>query len=649
MRNQCLRLLLLRRFTPSQPYISQVHHLRSFSSSLLHPRAPRVSTNPFPLHRRFTSSLEPAVEPPKPPSDQDAVVADIFAEFERSSADIKLILDDKGVVITHDLILSVLGSPDIDPDIALRVFYWVSENSSENLSSESYDLMLGILGGNGFVKETWHLLEIMKEKGYGVSNDTFSIISERFQNDGLNDDVEKLKELCDLDSFSFTGNYASEENAVEEEYCRVSDMIKREVWGEDLEKQLWELGEEFSSDLVTRVLGNLEMDPNKALIFFRWVQESGVFKHDQRSFNAMARVLGEEDHTEKFWRFANEMKSEGHEMERETYIHILGQFIKKEMIKDAVDLYEFAMNGEVKSSEEDCAFLLNEIVVSEELDMDLFSKVLGFFKANGNATTDAILDAVIKSLVSVGRMNEGNRILVALKEAGCVPSDPLRRKIALELSSSGKTELALEFMDTMVPSPDYLTWESLVLGFCSYGNLDEASNSLRKMVEKEGASCANHALEALVTTYCEKNEPLDAYKVVSDMVNDKGLTPRYTTYKRLTKGLLALNHFKEALDVMSMIKKQGHCPYFDPFVEYLSRAGSVKDAIEFVRAMTTSKRYPATSVFIRLFEGYFRAGRISEAQDFLSICPGSIKNHADVLNLFASTKSGETRGDDVAV
>lgn len=569
------------------------------------------------------------------------MVADIFAKSESSNAEIKLSLDDKGVEITHDLILSVLGNPDTDPNVAKRVIDWVLENESENLSSESFNLMLRVLGGNGFVKETWDILEIMKEKAYVVSSDAFSRISERFQKDGLNDDVEKLKEFCGLCS--------SEENAVVDDYCRVSEVIMREVWGDDLEKQLRELDVEFSSDLVARVLGNLEMDPNKALIFFRWVQESGMFKHDQRSFNAMARVLGGEDQSEKFWRFANEMKSEGHEMERETYIHILGQFVKKGMMKDAVDLYEFTMNGEMKSLEEDCVFLLNEIVVSEELDMDLFRSVLGFFKENGNATTDAILDTIVKSLVSVGRVNnEGNQILVAMKEAGCVPSGPLRCKIALELSSGGNTELALGFMDTMVPSTDYLAWESLVLGFCKYGNLDEASNSLRKMVENGGASCAKHSLEALVTTYYEKNEPLDAYKVVLGMVNDKGIIPRYTTYKRLTKGLLALNYFKEALDVMSMIKKQGDCPYFDPFVEYLPRAGSVKDAIEFTRAMTT-KRYPAISVFIRLFEGYFTAGRLSEAQDFLSKCPGSIKNHADVLNLFASRMSGETSVEGVAV
>ncbi|KAI3452151.1 hypothetical protein Pfo_008816 [Paulownia fortunei] len=651
MKNQWLRLLLLRCHTPSQPYISQVQHLRSFTSSLLHPRAPHVTPKPFALRHHFTSSPELAVEPPKPPSDQAILLADIFAKPGRSNDEIKLDLDFKNVVVTHDLILSVLGNPDTDPDVAKRVFDWVLESQSEKLSSKSYNLMLGILGGSGFVKETWDMIGIMKIKGYGVSKGTFVKISEKFQKDGLNGDVEKLKELYASGSASCKKNEGSKENVVEKVCSRISYIIRREVWGDDVEKQLQELDVEFSSDLLTRVLENLKMEPNKALIFFRWVQESGAFRHDQQSYNAMARVLGKEDHSQKFWRIVNEMRSEGHEMERETYVHILEQFVKRKMIKDAVDLYEFAMIGGNKPSVQDCTFLLKKIVVSKELDMDLFSKVMGVFKANGNVLTNANLDAIIKSLTSVGRMTECNRILAAMEEAGYVPSGPSQCKIAFKLSSGGKTGEALEFMENMVASwhiSDYRTWVSLVKGWCVDRNLDEASNSFRDMVEKEGASCAGHALDMLVGTYCRKNRPLDAYKFVLEMVNDKGVSPRHTTYKALTSKLLDKKHFIEALDVMSMMKNQGYPPDLDSFVEYLSRTGSAEDAITFSQAMT-SKRFPATSVFLQLFEAYLKAGRQTEAQDFLSKCPRYIKNHADVLNLFCSRKSGVTRTADVAV
>ncbi|KAL3629509.1 hypothetical protein CASFOL_026731 [Castilleja foliolosa] len=636
MRNQCMRLLLLRCHAPSRPHISQVHHFRSFTSSLLHPPAPRVTPNPFFLRHHFTSSPELSVDPPKPPSDEAVLLANIFAEPGRSSDEIKLDLDSKNVGITHDLVLSFLKNPETDPEVAKRVFDWVLESQGEKLSSKSYNWMLGILGSRGSVNETWGLIWDMKNKGYGVSRGAFVRISEKFLKDGLSDDVEKLKELYACGSASCKKNEAT----------TISNIIRGQVWGDDVEKQLKELNVKYTSDLVTRVLENLKIEPNKAIIFFRWVQESGLFNHNERSFNAMARVLAEEDHSKKFWRFSNEMRGEGHEMERKTYVHILDRFVKRKMIEDAVSLYEFAMIGGNKPSVNDCTFLLKKIVVSKELDMDLFMKVLGIFKASGNVLSVANLDAVIKSLTSVGKMNECNRILLAMEKAGYVPCGPSRSKIAFKLGSAGKTREAMEFMRNV---SDRKTWESLVKGCCEARDLKVASNIFREMIEKEGPASSGHAFDVLIDTYCRKNRPMDAYKFVFEMVKDKGMSPWRSTFKALTSKLLAKNRFKEALDVMGIMKKQDYAPDLVSFVDgYLSKKGSADEAVEFAQAMT-SKRFPAFPVFVRLIEAYIKVGRRSEAQDFLAKCPSHVKNNADVLNLFCSGNSDGTGKAAVAV
>lgn len=564
-----------------------------------------------------------------------------------SNDEIKADLDVKNVIMTHDLVLSVLKIPDINPDVARRVFNWVLESESAMLSSKSYNMLLGILGGNGFVKEAWELIGIMKKKGYGVLKGAHVRISERFLKDGCSDDVEKLKDLFASGSASQVKNDVGEGISVKSDYLTVSEIIRNEVWGDGVEKQLKELNVEFTSDLVKRVLDNLQLDPNKALIFFRWVEDSSVFDNDQQSYNALVRVLGKEDHTEKFWRAVNEMRSKGHEMERETYNSVYEQLLKKKMIKDAVDLYEVAMSGGNKPSVKDCTLLLKKIVVSEELDMDLFLKVVEVFKANGNDLTDNILDAVFKSLTSVGRMNECNRILAVMKEAGYVFSGSLQRRIAYKLSSFGDTTKALEFMDKMVPSSDYATWVSLVHGFCEKQNLNGATSGVRNMVKELGASCGGRPLDLLVGTYCQKGRALSAYKFVSNMVNDKGVRPWHATYKTLTRRLLARKHFKEALDIMSVMKKQGYPPDLDSFVAYLSLKGTVEDAITFTQCIT-SHRFASTPVYLRLFEGYLSAGRQSEAQDLLSECPRHIKIDADVLDLFASKHFAATKAADVA-
>ncbi|XP_059638442.1 pentatricopeptide repeat-containing protein At3g02490, mitochondrial-like [Cornus florida] len=647
MRNHW-RLLLLRCYSRSHSTISifgsqfQVHsspNSRSFSS-LLHPRAPHVfppsfgsqSQSPKITSVRFFSSSELAIE--HKGSDQVGAVIEVFSKPETSNDDIKMELESNNVVISHDLVLKVLKNPDTSYDVARRFFDWISERENERLSSKSYNLMLGILGVNGYVKEFWDLVGIMKKKGYGVLRATHVRVSEKFEKEGRVGDLEKLKELFASGSI---------DNSIEKMCSRVSKVIRKEVWGDKVEKQLRELNIPFSSNLVTMVLENIGTEPNKALIFFRWIEESNLLEHGGQTYNAMVGVLGREDCLDKFWRVVDEMKVAGYEMERGTYLKVLGRFIKRKMIKDAVDLYEFALNGANKPSEQDCTFLLRKIVVDKELDMDLFLKVVKAFTNSGNLLKNSTLDAVLKSLISVGRFGECNNILKAMKEVGFLPGATLQSKIAFRLSSDGEKDRASEFLDTIEASgcnPNYKMWLSLVEGNCVAGDLDHASACLKKMVEKEGAASAGYALQPLVNAYCRKNRAVDACKLLSDLVTENELKPWHPTYKVLISDLLVHGGFKEALNLLGLMKNQGFPPFLDPFIKYLSKKGTADDAMMFLKAIT-SERFPSASVFLNVFEAYFKAGRKNEAQDLLSRCPGYIRNNADVLNLFFSMKSAE--------
>ncbi|KAK4367652.1 hypothetical protein RND71_011444 [Anisodus tanguticus] len=641
MRNQQRwLLLLLRHHSLSQPHISrhvinqsqfQVNpSLRSITSSTFQSRASHmIPYQPFTI-RKF-STCELPVE--HKDSDQISLLTHIFSKQNRTNDEINLDLKSNNVTITYDLVIKALRSFNTAPDEARRFFNWVSENDSERLSSKVYNYMLGILGSNGFVEEFWGMVEIMKSKGYGVSRVTFNRAIERFEKDNLSGDVKKLKELYGCSELA-------DVNSSDEVCSRVCKLIRGNVWGDDVEKELRELNVEFFSELISMVLEKLECEANKGLIFFRWIEESGLFKHDERTFNAMVRVLGREESSEKFWKLVDEMRTAGFEMERETYIRVLDNFVKRKMIKDAVDLYEFAMVGINKPSSQDCTFLLKKIVVSKELDLYLFSKVLRVFTESGNSLTGANLDAILKSLTSVDRFGECNKILKAMEDAGFTPSHIQHSKIAFNLGSGGKDKESNEFMNYIESSgttPKSKTWTSLIEGYCEAGDLAKASDAFEMMVEKEGPSHAGYALELLVSLHCRKRRAIHAFKLVKKMVNEKELCVWHTTYKLLVGKLLAQRGFEEALDVLHLMRSQDYPPFLDPFIKYLSKTGSADDALAFTAAVTV-KKFPSTSVFLNLFEAYFKAGRRSEAQDFLAICPRYIRNHADVLNLFCSMK-----------
>ncbi|KAK6913443.1 Pentatricopeptide repeat [Dillenia turbinata] len=589
-----------------------------------------------PNFRNFSSEL--ALEH----KDVDHVILTEIFSKPRSDDDITVQLESNKIKIDHDLVLKVLKGTDTSPDVAISLFNWVSVHEDERLSSKSYNWMLGVLGSNGFVKEFWDLIEVMKKKGYGVCKGAFLRVSTSFEKEGLQSDLNRLKEF-----------FASKDvnDSIERVCSRVCKVIGKEPWGDNVEKELQDLRIVFSSDLVVMVLEKISTEPMKALIFFRWVEESGLIKHDGKTYNAIARVLGREDCAEKFWGVVDEMRNNGFDMEKETYVKILGRFTKRKMIKDAVDLYELAMGGANKPLVRDFTYLLKKIVVSSDLDMDLFSRVLKIFVEDGNVLTDSTLHVVVKSLSSVGRTTESYNVLKAMQEFGFVASSALQNRIALNIGSLGSENVVDEFinhMETFGGRSSHETWASLIEGLCKAGNLDKAANCFRKMVEKEGVFHAGYALNLLVNAFCYKKKAVDACELITDLVNREQLKPWHSTYKLLINKLLVQGSFNEALSLTGLMKNDGFPPFLDPFVEYISRNGNSDDAVAFLKVISV-RSFPSTSVVLRVFEAFFKAGRDKEAQNFLYKCPSHIKNHADVLNLFCAKTWEESNAATVVV
>ncbi|XP_030452239.1 pentatricopeptide repeat-containing protein At3g02490, mitochondrial [Syzygium oleosum] len=605
----------LRNSPPGLPFGAQIASLARPSSSF--------------AARTFTS--EPAVEV----KDSDhAVLADAFAKFEDSedaAKELKLVRNN--VAVSDDVVLKVLESLSASPRAAGKFFDWVSVNNSERLSSKSYNLMLGVLGVNGFISEFWDLYETMKKRGYGMSGYVRDKVLETFEKEGRESDAEKLRGVFASGSVN---------NSVEKNPSGIYRILKNEVWSEDVEKKLRELDVEFTTDVVKKVVENLATEPMKALMLFRWVEESGLFKHDKQTYNAMAIVLGREDCIDRFWKLVDEMKVVGYEMERETYVKVLGRFCKRKMIKDAVYLYEFAMSGVDKPSAQECTFLLRKIAVSKDFDMGLFSRVVKVYTEKGNTLTDSMLYTVLKSLDSVGRLGEFDRVLKVMQECGFLPGGNLRSKIAFRLSSTGKKDEASKFMDTLESSgltSDFRTTASLIEGLCVSGDLEKVSDYFHEMVEKDAGSSASRALDSLVNAYCDKNRAFDACRILKDCASNNELKPWHTTCKLLIKKLLAQGGFEDALTLLSLMKEHGYPPFLHPFIQHISKKGSKDDALAFLKAMT-SKKFPSTSVFLQMFEAFFKVRRHNEAQELLSKCPRHIRNHADVLDLFCSKSKG---------
>ncbi|CAN8260645.1 unnamed protein product [Cochlearia groenlandica] len=647
MRNQFLWLLLRSHRFSHRPFtshnskvissfttsFSSLPHER-YGSNVLRQRQDLLSLRPPPLMssvgRNF--SYKPEIEEK---TSVEAVMIDIFSRFT-SKEDITKELDSNGIVISHDLALKSLRSLESRPDVAKSFFQWVLEASPRKLSSKSYNTMLRIFGVNGLVDEFWMLVDDMKKKGHGVSANVRDKVGEKFRKDGLENDLNRLKGLFSSGSM---------DNSTDKVCNRVCKIVMKEQWSADIEKQLRGLNLEFNSDLVKMVVEKLDVEPRKALLFFRWSDESDSFKHDEKTYNAMARVLGKEKFLDRFQNLIEEMRSLGYEMEMETYVRVSARFCQTKMVKEAVELFEFAMAGSNTPTAHCCSLLLKKIVASKKLDMDLFSRTVKAYTGHGSVMTDSMLQSVLKSLRNVDRFGESNEVLKAMKEGGYTPNGDLQSVIASGLSRKGKKDEANELVEFMESSGNHLddkAMASLVEGHCEAKDLEEASKCFKKMISKKEVSYADYAFEKLVLAYCNMFQARDAYKLFTELVRQDQLKPWHSTYKIMARNLLMKKvardgGFEEALSLIPLMRNQGFPPFVDPFIDYLSNSGTGAEAFAFLKALT-SKKFPSNLMVVRIFEAMLKSSRHSEAHDLLSLCPSYIRRNADVLALFSSMK-----------
>ncbi|ESW17909.1 hypothetical protein PHAVU_007G278400 [Phaseolus vulgaris] len=616
----------------------------------------------FPLNpsfRRFSS--EPVIDH----SDNDHVLlADIFSK-PINSDDVKNLVDSNRISITHDAVLAVLLKLDSDVDATWRFSQWVSKNYPEQVSSKCYNKMLCVLGNKGLVHEFWKLVYLMKKKGYGDSKGVKERVVECFEKGGMNGDVAKSKGLFD--------------NSNEKKCAIVCRIVRNNVWSGDVERQIKDLSVGFSGDMIKIVLEGLASEPAKAVIFFRWLEECGMFKHNEGTYNAMARVLGREDSIDRFWKLVGEMRSAGFEMEVETFAKVFWRFWKKRTVKDAVGLYELAMAGANKPWVPCCLFLLRKVAAGKELNMDLFSRVLKAFIGSGNELTDSMVGAVLKSMTRVGRTGEWNKVLKEMEDCGFVAGSKLRSKIAFTLSAAGYLEQAHEFVDRVEGTGDYedcQTWESLIEGHFVAGNIDKAFDSYKDMHEKKGGIRAANAKTSLVKvkisyvamkSLCQTKSTIDACKIISRLLNEK-VRPWQSIYKLLVTKVLVQGGFADALPILGLMRTHGFPYLTDPFIEYLLKSGRY-DSVAPIEYLLKSNRYlecnlrlfrtprydnvirkprlisteqiPSTRAFLRVLKALLKQGWHEEAHDLVSYSPRHIRYDADVLNVFYSMKSKE--------
>ncbi|KAL5748183.1 hypothetical protein ACOSP7_025213 [Xanthoceras sorbifolium] len=612
--------LLWTKLSSTQPLFTRVthfSHLSSFRSSY------RSRTSHFlnNTHQRlcFSTQLKSILE---------LIVAYDWCD------ELKNKLDELNSKLTHESVIYILKKLDKDPSKAYNFFNWVCEENGFRPSSSVYSLMLRILVNKESLKQFWITLRKMKEEKCYIDEETYLSIL------GV---LKKAKMASDVAALNHFYDRMIEENAMDSVAKNVVNVILGAEWGNKVEKELEEMKIELSDNLVIRILKELRNHPSKVLRFFHWVGECSGYEHNTITYNASLRVLARHDSVEEFWSVVEVMKKAGHEMDIDTYIKVSRQFQKCRMMEDAVKLFELMMDGPYKPSVQDCNLLLRSISSTDSPNLDLVFRVAKKYESMGNFLSKAMYDGIHRSLTNVGRFDEAENIMKVMKNAGYEPDNITYSQLVFGLCKARRLEEASEVLDEMEANgsvPDIKTWTILIQGHCAANEVDKALMCFAKMVEKNCDADAD-LLDVLVKGFLGQNRVNGAYELLMGMVEKARLRPWQATYKTLIEKLLGVRKLEEAMGLLRLMKKQNYPPYPEPFIQYISKFGTVEDASDFLKALSI-KEYPSSSAYLHVFQSFFKEGRQSEAKDLLYKCPHHIRKDSKISGLFGSAKSGKT-------
>lgn len=539
-------------------------------------------------------------------------------------------LQDSNLALTHGTVIYVLKKLSKDPKKVSRFLKWVLEEKGFEPNSSIYSLVLRIYANKIFMKEFWVTVKEMKEKGYYLDEETYKTIFTIFRGLKMENEATALRHFYER---------LIKENVMDNTVKEVVEVIKSAEWGDEVESKLVEMKIAVSDNFMLRVLKELRGKgyPLKAYKFFKWVDESLGFKHNSVTYNGILRVLCWEESIGEFWNVFEEMKNTGLEMDIDTYIKVSRQLQKNKMLGDAVKLYEHMMDSSFKPSDSECNLLLRVVAACNNPDLDLAYRVVNKFEEAGHSLSKNIYDGIHRSLTSLGKFDEAEEIVEKMRNAGYKPDNITYSQLVFGLCKARRFSEATKVLDVMEEQgciPDIKTWTILIKGHCAANEMGNVLLCFAKMMEK-GHDADADLLDVLIGGFINQSRTVGAYQLLIELVQKARLKPWQSTYKFLIQKLLTERKLEEAMELLRLMKKQNYPPFSQPFVQYISKFGSVEDASEFLKTLSV-KEYPTVSAYQHIFKAFFDEGRHSEAKDLLFKCPHHIRKHPAISSFFGS-------------
>ncbi|KAK8958769.1 Pentatricopeptide repeat-containing protein [Platanthera guangdongensis] len=342
----------------------------------------------------------------------------------------------------------------------------------------------------------------MKNNGFQLKDGIFFLILDSFKPQKLFSDCSALRQ--------FYSRAVAKKSSDDQGWCS------------EIERRLGYLKLSLSEEFVAKIIRDLRNYHPKVLDYFVWASKMPNYRHGSIAHNARARVLGHEESIDSFWTLVRGMNRWRHDMDIYKYVKITQQFLKRNMMKDAVELCEFMMDGPYKLAFQDCDMILRQISLSPIPDLELVFRAVKKYESAGYSFSKVVYDGIHRSLTSTPKFKESMEIMKNMRQEGYELDNITYSQLLYGLCKAKRFDDACNILDEMEAGgcrPDLKTWMVLIQGYCFADEVDGALECLTKMIAKN-CDADPDLVDVLVKGLCSKNSTKGAYTLMVEMINE---------------------------------------------------------------------------------------------------------------------------------
>lgn len=336
---------------------------------------------------------------------------------------------------------------------------------------------------------------------------------------------------------------------IEDIICR---MMANRAWTTRLQNSIRNLVPQFDQSLVYNVLDRARSSEH-ALQFFRWVERSGLFRHDRGTHMKIIERLGRASKLNHARCILMDMPSKGVQWDEDMFVALIDSYGEKGIVQESVKIFQQ-------------------------------------MKELGVERTGKSYDAFFKVILRRGRYMMAKRYYNKMLEEGIAPTKHTFNVLLWGFFLCQKTETANRFYEDMKSRgimPDVVTYNTMINGYHRVKKIEEAE---KLFVEMKGRNIAPTVISytTMIKAYVSMGKVDDALRMFEEM-KSFGIKPNAVTYTTLLPGLCDAMKMSEAQMILQEMVERHTAPKDNSiFIKLLTcqcKSGNLDAAADVLKAM----------------------------------------------------------------